>query len=140
MNELHWRGFTCPGVPGRRAAGGGYTAQGKSCPSVLRAEVSAVMLEVFPLWGVFLLNVLSLKGSEQLNTSHHKSVAKPQRCPFSSVPLCSLKDALSKCWARSGSSGCAGSCVRRSGGMVFIIYKGKSPPDRRVQPCPSQPR
>lgn len=32
---------------------GGYTAQGKSCPSVLRVEVSAVMLEVFPLWAFF---------------------------------------------------------------------------------------
>lgn len=43
----------CPGVPGRRTAEGGYTAQGKSCPSVLRAEVLAVMLEVFPLWAFF---------------------------------------------------------------------------------------
>ena len=83
---------------------GDYKVQDKSCSSVQTVEVSAVMHKVLPLWSGFMLNVLSFKGSEKLNTFHHKGAVKPF---LLRLPLCSLKDAWCECWARSGGGGCA---------------------------------
>lgn len=69
---------------------GDYKAEDQSRSSVQAVEASAVMHKVLPLWSGFVLNVLSFKGSEKLNTSQHKGVAKPS---LLRLPPYSLKGA-----------------------------------------------
>lgn len=64
---------------------GDYKVQDKSCSSVQRVEVSAVMHKVFPLWSGFMLNVLSFKGSEKLKCFPSQGCSKALSTLFPSV-------------------------------------------------------
>ena len=74
---IYYSACACRGVTGRTVVKSDYKMQDKSRSSVRTVEVSAVMHKVLWLWSGFMLNVLSFKGSEKLNTFHHKGVAKP---------------------------------------------------------------
>lgn len=75
MNSLIINYSVC--VAGRVVVKGDYKVQDKSFSSMQTLGVSAVMHKALPLWSGLMLNVLSFKGSEKLNTFHQEAVAKP---------------------------------------------------------------